>query len=92
MPEPMGEMHVASVSGIEEVQPSHAFGRATFLAAEGCRRHKNQKSKIKNQKSKIKNQKSKIKNQKSKIETRKLETQPENQGKGVRDQVPIPAP
>jgi len=44
------------------------------------------------QKSKIKNQKSKIKNQKSKIETRKLETQPENQGKGVRDQVPIPAP
>jgi hypothetical protein len=78
MPEPMGEMHVASVSGIEEVQPSHAFGRATFLAAEGCRRHKNQKSKIKNQK--------------SKIETRKLETQPENQGKGVRDQVPIPAP
>jgi hypothetical protein len=78
MPEPMGEMHVASVSGIEEVQPSHAFGRATFLAAEGCRRHKNQKSKIKNQKSKIK--------------TRKLETQPENQGKGVRDQVPIPAP
>jgi hypothetical protein len=41
---------------------------------------------------KIKNQKSKIKNQKSKIETRKLETQPENQGKGVRDQVPIPAP
>jgi hypothetical protein len=85
MREPMGEMHVASVSGIEEVQPSHAFGRATFLAAEGCRRHKNQKSKIKNQKSKIKNQK-------SKIETRKLETQPENQGKGVRDQVPIPAP
>jgi hypothetical protein len=81
----MGEMHVASVSGIEEVQPSHAFGRATFLAAEGCRRHKNQKSKIKNQKSKIKNQK-------SKIEARKLETQPENQGKGVRDQVPIPAP
>jgi hypothetical protein len=74
----MGEMHVASVSGIEEVQPSHAFGRATFLAAEGCRRHKNQKSKIKNQKSKIK--------------TRKLEIQPENQGKGVRDQVPIPAP
>jgi len=49
-------------------------------------------TKIKNQKSKIKNQKSKIKNQKSKIETRKLETQPENQGKGVRDQVPIPAP
>jgi hypothetical protein len=41
---------------------------------------------------KIKNQKSKIKNQKSKIKTRKLETQPENQGKGVRDQVPIPAP
>jgi hypothetical protein len=40
----------------------------------------------------IKNQKSKIKNQKSKIKTRKLETQPENQGKGVRDQVPIPAP
>jgi hypothetical protein len=53
---------------------------------------KNQKSKIKNQKSKNKNQKSKIKKQKSKIEARKLETQPENQGKGVRDQVPIPAP
>jgi hypothetical protein len=34
----------------------------------------------------------KIKNQKSKIKTRKLEIQPENQGKGVRDQVPIPAP
>jgi len=49
-------------------------------------------TKIKNQKSKIKNQKSKIKNQKSKHENSKHSTQPENQGKGVRDQVPIPAP